>query len=108
MVAAAGWLSQLMTTPGPQRVQVFDDVWALLANRHTVGYVQSCFKPGRTYAVANICILNRPSDLGAQAGDGNATAKMASGLLADHARRTLPRQQPAKPEPRQQDRRPHE
>jgi type IV secretory pathway VirB4 component len=94
MVAAAGWLSQLMTTPGPQRVQVLDEAWALLANRHTAGYLQSCFKLGRTYGVANICIAHRPSDLGAQADDGTATAKIASGLLADSATKILLRQAP--------------
>ncbi len=94
MVAAAGWLSQLVTTPGPQRVQVLDEAWALLANRHTAGYLQSCFKLGRTYGVANICIAHRPSDLGAQADDGTATAKIASGLLADSATKILLRQAP--------------
>ena len=94
MVAAAGWLSQLMTTPGPQRVQVLDEAWALLANRHTAGYLQNCFKLGRTYGVANICVAHRPSDLGAQADDGTATAKIASGLLADSATKILFRQAP--------------
>ena len=94
MVAAAGWLSQLMATPGPQRVQVLDEAWALLANRHTAGYLQSCFKLGRTYGVANICVAHRPSDLGAQADDGTATAKIASGLLADSATKILLRQAP--------------
>lgn len=94
MVAAAGWLSQLMTVPGPQRVQILDEAWALLANRHTAAYLQSCFKLGRTYGVANICIAHRPSDLGAQADDGTSTAKIASGLLADSATKILLRQAP--------------
>lgn len=94
MVAAAGWLSQLMTTPGPQRVQVFDEAWALLANHHTASYLQSCFKLGRTYGVANVCIAHRPSDLGAQADDGTSTAKISAGLLADSATKILLRQAP--------------
>lgn len=94
MVAAAGWLSQLMAVPGPQRVQVLDEAWALLANRHTASYLQSCFKLGRTYGVANICIAHRPSDLGAQADDGSSTAKIATGLLADSATKILLRQAP--------------
>jgi type IV secretory pathway VirB4 component len=102
MVAAAGWLSQLMTTPGPQRVQVLDEAWALLANRHTASYLQSCFKLGRTYGVANICIAHRPSDLGAQADDGTATAKIAAGLLADSATKILLRQAPDQLERAQQ------
>ena len=94
MVAAAGWLSQLMAGPGPQRVQVIDEAWALLGNRHTAGYLQSCFKLGRTYGVANICVAHRPSDLGAQADDGTATAKIAAGLLADAATTVVLRQAP--------------
>lgn len=102
MVAAAGWLSQLMSAPGPQRVQVLDEAWALLANRHTASYLQSCFKLGRTYGVANMCIAHRPSDLGAQADDGTATAKIAAGLLADSATKILLRQAPDQLERAQQ------
>jgi len=94
MVAAAGWLSQLMAGPGPRRIQVLDEAWALLGNRHTARYLQSCFKLGRTYGVANLCIAHRPSDLGAQADDGTATSKIASGLLADAATKILLRQAP--------------
>ncbi len=94
MVAAAGWLSHLLAGPGPQRVQVLDEAWALLANRHTARYLQTCFKLGRTYGVANVCIAHRPSDLGAQADDGTATAKIAVGLLADAATKILLRQAP--------------
>jgi hypothetical protein len=94
MVAAAGWLSQLMAGPGPQRVQVLDEAWALLANHHTTRYLQTCFKLGRTYGVANVCVAHRPSDLGAQADDGTATAKIAAGLLADAATKVLLRQAP--------------
>ena len=94
MVATAGWLSQLMAGAGPQRVQVIDEAWALLGNRHTARYLQTCFKLGRTYGVANVCIAHRPSDLGAQADDGTATAKIATGLLADAATKILLRQAP--------------
>lgn len=94
MVAVAGWLSQLMAGEGPQRVQVIDEAWALLGNRHTARYLQTCFKLGRTYGVANLCIAHRPSDLGAQADDGTATAKIAAGLLADSATKILLRQAP--------------
>jgi hypothetical protein len=94
MVAAAGWLSQLLAGDGPQRVQVIDEAWALLGNRHTARYLQTCHKLGRTYGVANICIAHRASDLGAQADDGTATAKIAAGLLADAATKVLLRQAP--------------
>lgn len=94
MVAAAGWFQQLMACPGPQRVQILDEAWALLGNRHTAGYLQTCFKLGRTYGVANLCITHRASDLVAQADDGTATSKIAAGLLADSATRIILRQSP--------------
>jgi len=94
MVAAAGWFQQLMACPGPQRVQILDEAWALLGNRHTAGYLQTCFKLGRTYGVANLCITHRASDLVAQADDGTATSKIAAGLLADSATRIILRQAP--------------
>jgi hypothetical protein len=94
MVAAAGWFQQLMACPGPQRIQVLDEAWALLGNRHTAGYLQTCFKLGRTYGVANLCITHRASDLVAQADDGSATSKIAAGLLADSATKIILRQAP--------------
>lgn len=94
MVAAAGWLQQLLACPGPQRVQVLDEAWALLGNRHTAAYLQTCFKLGRTYGVANMCIAHRASDLIAQTDDGTATSKIAAGLLADSATKIVMRQAP--------------
>lgn len=94
MVAAAGWFQQLMACPGPQRVQILDEAWALLGNRHTAGYLQTSFKLGRTYGVANLCITHRASDLVAQADDGTATSKIAAGLLADSATKIILRQAP--------------
>ena len=94
MVAAAGWLQQLLACPGPQRIQVLDEAWALLGNRHTASYLQTCFKLGRTYGTANLCITHRASDLVAQADDGSSTAKIAAGLLADSATKIILRQAP--------------
>ena len=94
MVAAAGWLQQLLACPGPRRVQVLDEAWALLASPHTAGWLQACFKLGRSSGTANICITHRVSDLAAQADDGTATAKIAAGLLADSATKIILRQAP--------------
>src|SRR5919106_658166 len=94
MVAAAGWLQQLMACPGPQRVQVLDEAWAFLKTRHTAGFLQSCFKLGRSYGTANICLSHRISDLAAQADDGTATAKIGKGLIADSATKIILRQAP--------------
>ena len=65
-----------------------------LGNRHTAAYLQTCFKLGRTYGAANICITHRASDLVAQADDGTSTAKIAAGLLADSATKIILRQAP--------------
>jgi len=94
MVAAAGWLQQLMASPGPQRVQVLDEAWAFLKTRHTASWLQSCFKLGRSYGTANICLSHRVSDLAAQADDGTATAKIAKGLIADSATKIILHQAP--------------
>lgn len=95
MVAATAWLQELMATgPARQRVQVLDEAWCLLAHRASAGYLQSCWKLGRTYGVANVAIAHRPSDLAAQADDGSATAKIAAGLLADTATKIIMRQAP--------------
>jgi hypothetical protein len=100
MVAAAGWFQQLMACPGPQRVQILDEAWALLGNRHTAGYLQTSFKLGRTYGVANLCITHRASDLVAQADDGTATSKIAAGLLADSRPRSSFARPPTSSTPR--------
>lgn len=94
MTAAAGWLQQLISAPGPQRIQVIDEAWALLRSHHTASYLQRCAKLGRAFGVANICITHRASDLAAQADDGTAIAKIAGGLLADAATRVILRQAP--------------
>src|SRR5690606_28773297 len=54
----------------------------------------SCFKLGRAQGIANLCVTHRASDLGAQADDGTATAKIAAGLLADASTKIILRQAP--------------
>jgi type IV secretory pathway VirB4 component len=92
MVAAAAWLTELMVGPGPQRVQVLDEAWAALAAPATTGFLQACFKLGRSYGVANLAVTHRASDLAAQADDGTAPAKIAGGLLADAVTKIILRQ----------------
>jgi type IV secretory pathway VirB4 component len=95
MVAATAWLQSLMSGQRNRpKVQVLDEAWCLLGTRHTAAYLQSCWKLGRTYGVANIAIAHRASDLSAQADDGSATAKITAGLLADTATKIVLRQAP--------------
>jgi hypothetical protein len=93
MLAATAWLQSVLARPdGPPRLQVLDEAWSLLASERTSRYLQSCWKLGRSYGVANMAIVHRLSDLRAQADDGTATAKVAAGLLADTQTRVLFRQ----------------
>ena len=93
MLATTAWLQAAMHRPdGPPRMQVLDEAWSLLASERTSRYLQACWKLGRAYGVANIAIVHRLSDLRAQADDGTATAKVATGLLADTQTRVLFRQ----------------
>jgi hypothetical protein len=93
MLAATAWLQALLAQPsGPPRLQVLDEAWSLLASERTSRYLQSCWKLGRAYGVANLAIVHRLSDLRSQADDGTAAAKVSMGLLADTQTRVLFRQ----------------
>lgn len=96
MISATGWLQSLLAAPEsdnvPRRVQVLEEIWALLGSERVAKYYQSCQKLARAYGVANIAVAHRIADLRAQAGDGTATAKVAMGLLADTQSRILFRQ----------------
>ena len=93
MVAATSWLQASLARPDHRaRLQVLDEAWSLLSSERTSRYLQSCWKLGRSYGVANVAIVHRLSDLRAQADDGTATAKVSMGLLADTQTRVLFRQ----------------
>jgi hypothetical protein len=96
MIAAMGWFRSLLAAPKradmPHRVQVWEEIWALLGQERTARYFQACLKLSRDYGVANIAVAHRIADLRAQADDGSATAKIATGMLADTETRILFRQ----------------
>jgi len=94
MVAATAWMSEIKQVRGRQRLLVLDEAYYQLANKHTVSFVQETFKLGRQFGTAPIAICHRPSDLGAQADDGTAVAKIAQGLLSDAATKIVFRQAP--------------
>jgi type IV secretory pathway VirB4 component len=87
MIAATGWLQQLLAIPEsdtvPRRYQVLEEIWALLGNPQVARYYQACQKLSRTYGVANIAVAHRLEDLTAQTDDGTAAAKIGAGLIAD-------------------------
>jgi Helicase HerA, central domain len=87
MIAATGWLQQLLAIPEsetvPRRYQVMEEIWALLSNPHVARYYQACQKLSRTYGVANIAVSHRLEDFTAQTDDGTSTTKIGAGLVAD-------------------------
>ena len=94
MVAVTGWLQELRATQGGGRqwIQVFDEAWGLLQHASLAAYLQSAWKLGRTWGVANVLVAHRLSDLRAQADDGTSTVKITSGLVSDTATRVVLRQ----------------
>lgn len=96
MIAVTGWLQSLMATPEgpdvPRRMQVLEEIWALLGSKRVASYYQSSQKLARAYGVCNIAVAHRLSDLRAQSDDGTAEAKMGTGILADTETRIMFRQ----------------
>ncbi|MCP3860453.1 MAG: hypothetical protein GY704_12445 [Phycisphaeraceae bacterium] len=96
MIAAMGWFQSLLAAPdtedSPRKVQVWEEIWALLGQERTAKYFQACQKMSRDYGVANISVAHRIADLRAQSDDGTAAAKVAMGSLADTQTRILFRQ----------------
>ena len=96
MIAATGWLQALLAAPEgedvPRRIQVLEEIWALLGSERVAKYYQSCQKLARAFGVANISVAHRISDLRAQSDDGTSAAKVSMGILADTQTRILFRQ----------------
>ena len=96
MIAATGWLQSLLAAPEsenvPRRVQILEEIWALLGSERVAKYYQSCQKLARSYGVANISVAHRIADLRAQSDDGTAAAKVSMGILADTQTQILFRQ----------------
>jgi type IV secretory pathway VirB4 component len=83
LMTATGWLQEFLVCPGPQRLQITDELWVGAGDRHFIRHMQRCQKLGRTFGVANIQIAHKVTDAAAQADSGTAESKIAAGLLAD-------------------------
>ncbi|HYZ97925.1 MAG TPA: hypothetical protein VE575_04180 [Acidimicrobiales bacterium] len=94
LMTATGWLQEFLVCPGPQRLQITDELWVGAGDRAFVRHMQRCQKLGRTLGVANVQIGHRVTDAAAQADDGSAEAKIAAGLLADADTNVILRQHP--------------
>jgi type IV secretory pathway VirB4 component len=96
MMAATSWLQSAMTAlaSGRRGLQVDDEVWALLSNEWTVRHLQARLKLCRHWGICNVLICHKLSDLRAQAADGTAAHKLATGLLGDTGTRIFFQQAP--------------
>ena len=81
MLAGTRATDQLTTATSGRTLAVNDEAWRLAGTRETVVWLQHSFKLGRNHGLANIVVVHRFAELGAQT-DG-ATAKIASRLVAD-------------------------
>jgi type IV secretory pathway VirB4 component len=94
LMTATGWLQEFLVCPGPQRLQITDELWVGAGDRHFVRHMQRCQKLGRSLGVANIQIAHKVTDAAAQTADGTAESKIAAGLLADADTKIILRQDP--------------
>lgn len=94
MVCAGTWLSQVMTAPGPRRIVVVDEAWAVLRLVSTTRWLQATAKLARSQGVQVLLVLHRLSDLAAQADAGTEAARQAEGLLSDAETRVVYAQAP--------------
>jgi type IV secretory pathway VirB4 component len=94
LMTATGWLQEFLVCPGPQRLQITDELWVGAGDRHFVRHMQRCQKLGRTFGIANIQIAHKVTDAAAQTADGTAESKIAAGLLADTDTKIILRQDP--------------
>ncbi len=94
LMCATGWLQEFLVCPGPQRLQITDELWVGAGDRHFVRHMQRCQKLGRSLGVANLQIAHKVTDAAAQSADGSAESKIAAGLLADTDTKIILRQDP--------------
>lgn len=62
---------------------VLDEAWAVLGNLATAQWLRSTFKLARSHGTANVCVLHRPSDLGAAGDAASEQVRHAEGLVAE-------------------------
>lgn len=89
MLMASSWLQTVLASPGPRRIFVLDEAWAVLADVGSTRWLQASYKLARAYGVSNIAVVHRLADLRAQGVDGSEQVKLAQGLLADTATRII-------------------
>ena len=68
MIAATGWLQALLAAPEsehvPRRIQVLEEIWALLGSERVAKYYQSCQKLARAYGSPTSPLLTESQTCG--------------------------------------------
>ena len=83
LVCAGAWLAQVVAAKDRQRIIVVDECWKAIRDAGFVAWGEDTQKLSRAYGVQFVTIVQRVSDLAAQADDGTATAKRAQGFVTE-------------------------
>jgi len=80
---ARAWLAQVVAAKDRQRIIVVDECWKAIRDAGFVAWGEETQKLSRAYGVQFVTIVQRISDLAAQADDGTATSKRAQGFVTE-------------------------
>ena len=83
VVCAGAWLAQVVAAKDRQRIIVVDEGWKAIRDAGFVAWGEETMKLSRAYGVQFVTVVQRISDLAAQADDGTATAKRAQGFVTE-------------------------
>ena len=83
LVCAGAWLAQVVAAKDRQRIIVVDECWKAIRDAGFVAWGEETQKLSRAYGVQFVTIVQRISDLAAQADDGTATSKRAQGFVTE-------------------------
>lgn len=89
MVCSGTWLSGALSAPGPPRLVVLDEAWALLKSLWVARWLQSVSKLARATGTSMIFIAQQVSDLLSGGSEGSETVRIALGLLEDAETRVV-------------------
>ncbi len=89
MVCAGTWLSGALSAPGPPRLVVLDEAWALLKSLWVARWLQSVSKLARATGTSMIFIAQQLGDLLSGGSEGSETVRIAMGLLEDAETRVV-------------------
>ena len=89
MTCALSWLRSAISAPGPQRMLVLDEAWALLRELAIGRWLQGSVKLARAWGLSVMFVLHRLSDLQAAGDASSEQVALARGLLADTGTRII-------------------